>query len=180
MILESKRQGEEIERAIAMTQDERITILEQRLRAAEDRFEILNLLNRYGPLVDSGAAQEAAGLWVEGGGYNYSGGNSNGTRLAAPAELVKVYEGAGHMDLVGAGCSHLTATPVIMVEGDQATALGYSYVFLRENERWVVLRAAMNEWKLVRTNAGWRIAERFNRTTSGSVDSYEVMRRVLA
>lgn len=163
-----------------MNQDERIALLERRLCAAEDQLAILNLLNSYGPLVDSGDAQAAAKLWVEGGGYNYSGGNSNGTRLEAPVELVKVYEGAGHMSLVGAGCSHLHATPVITVNGDHAVALGYSYVILKEDDRWFVFRAAINEWKLVRAAAGWRIAERFNRTVSGTEDSYEVMRRIKA
>ena len=163
-----------------MNQDERIELLERRLRAAEDHLEILNLLNSYGPLVDSGNALAAAALWVEGGGYNYSGGNSNGTRLQAPDALVKVYEGAGHMSLVGTGCSHLTATPVITLNGDHATALGYSYVILKEGERWFVFRAAINEWKLLRTPAGWRIAERLNRIISGTEDSHDVMRRIAA
>jgi hypothetical protein len=164
----------------ALSLEERIATLERRLRAAEDHLAILNLLNSYGPLVDSGAAQAAAALWVEGGGYNYSGGNSNGTRLEAPAALVDVYEGAGHRGLVAKGCSHLTATPVITLQGDRATALGYTYVILREGERWILLRAAINEWQLTRTDAGWRIAERFNRIVSGSADSHEVMRRVAA
>ena len=161
-----------------MQQDERIALLERRLCAAEDHLAILNLLNSYGPLADSGAARATAALWVEGGGYNYSGGNSNGTRLEAPDDLVKVYEGRGHKGLIGTGCSHLTATPVITVDGDHATALGYSYVILKEGERWFVFRAAINEWKLVRTEAGWRIAERFNRTIGGTEDSHEVMRRL--
>jgi hypothetical protein len=163
-----------------MTQEERLENLERRLQAAEDQLAILNLLNSYGPLVDSGAAREAAALWVEGGGYNYSGGNSNGTRLEAPAALVNVYEGAGHRSLVETGCSHLTATPVITLQGDNATALGYTYVILKEGERWILLRAAINEWKLTRTPSGWRIAERFNRIISGNEDSHEVMRRIAA
>jgi hypothetical protein len=163
-----------------MDQEERFEALERRLRVAEDRFEILNLLNSYGPMVDSGSAGAAAALWVEGGGYNYSGGNSNGTRLQAPEDLIKVYEGPGHMGLVSAGCSHLTATPVITMDGDRATALGYTYVILKEGDRWYLLRAAINEWKLQRTDAGWRIAERFNRTITGSEDSHEVMRRIAA
>jgi SnoaL-like domain len=164
----------------AVQQDERIETLERRLRAAEDHLAILNLLASYGPLVDSCNAEAAAGLWVEGGGYNYSGGNSNGTRLEAPADLIKVYEGAGHLSLVAAGCSHLTATPAVTVHGDHATALGYSYVVLKEGDRWFLFRAAINEWKLVRTPAGWRIAERFNRTLTGTEESHEVMRRSAA
>ena len=158
---------------------ERLAALEGRIRAAEDHLAILNLLNSYGPLVDSGSAEPAAQLWIEGGGYNFSGGTSQGTRLEAPDRLVAMYEGDGHMGLVKTGVSHLTATPVVKVDGDEANALGYTFVILREGERWFVFRAAINEWKLVRTSEGWHIAERFNRTLTGSEESHEVMRRIL-
>ena len=162
-----------------MDVEERLATLERRLQAAEDHLAILNLLDSYGPLVDSGSAEPASHLWIEGGGYNFSGGTSQGTRLEAPDRLVAMYRSEGHMGLVNTGCSHLTATPVIKVNGDAATALGYTFVILREGERWFVFRAAINEWKLVRTADGWRIAERFNRTLTGSEDSHEVMRRIL-
>ena len=55
-----------------MTLEERLAALEARLQAAEDHLEILNLINSYGPLVDSGMDQDAAALWVAGGGYNYT------------------------------------------------------------------------------------------------------------
>ena len=162
-----------------MDVEERLAALEARVRAAEDHLAILNLLNSYGPMVDSGSAEPAAQLWIEGGGYNFSGGTSQGTRLEAPDRLVAMYRGDGHMGLVKNGVSHLTATPVIKVDGDEATALGYTFVILREDERWFVFRAAINEWKLVRTAGGWRIAERFNRTLTGSDESHQVMRRIL-
>ena len=55
-----------------MSIEDRFAALEGRLRAAEDQLEILNLLNSYGPLVDSGTDQQAAQLWVEGGSYNFT------------------------------------------------------------------------------------------------------------
>lgn len=162
-----------------MSIEERLAAVEARLQAAEDRLAILDLLNSYGPLVDSGSAREAAALWVEGGGYNFSGGMSGGTRLEAPAQLVAMYESEGHMGLVGNGVSHFTGTPRITLDGDRARAVGYSFVVLREGERWFLWRAAINEWRLVRTGQGWRIEERLNRTLDGSPASHEVMRRVL-
>jgi hypothetical protein len=160
--------------------EERLAALEAGLLAAEDRLEILNLLNSYGPLVDSGSAAEAAALWVDGGGYNFSGGISGGMRLEAPEQLVSMYQTEGHMELVGTGCSHLTAMPKITVDGDSAIAVGYSFVVLKESDRWYLWRAAVNEWTLVRTADGWRIKERFNRGLEGTKDSHDVMRRVLA
>jgi hypothetical protein len=163
-----------------MSIEDRVAALEARLRAAEDKLEILNLLNSYGPLVDSGEAEAAARLWVAGGGYNFSGGMSGGSRLEAPDQLEAMYRSEGHMGLVNAGASHLTATPKITVDGDEATALAYSFVVLKEGERWILWRGAINHWKLVRTAEGWRIAERRNRTLDGSPHSHEVMRRVMS
>lgn len=157
----------------------RLDALEARLRAAEDQLAIQNLLNSYGPLVDSGEAAAASALWVDGGGYNFSGGIAGGTRLEAPDQLVAMYETEGHMGLVNTGCSHLTATPRITVTGDTAEAVGYSYVMLKEGERWYLWRAAVNHWQLVRTPDGWRISERFNRALDGSTDSHDTMRKVM-
>lgn len=161
-----------------MSIEDRLAALEQRLRAAEDHLEILNLLNSYGPLVDSATAKEAGELWVEGGGYNF-GLNEGGTkRLVAPDEIAGMYSWEGHMNLVNTGCSHLTATPKITVAGDEAQAVGYSFVVLREGERWYLWRAAINHWTLRRQPEGWRIVERFNRTLDGSPQSHETMRKV--
>ena len=162
-----------------MDMEQRIAALEARLQAAEDHLEILRLLNSYGPLVDSGSSVTAAELWEKGGGYNFSGGLSGGTRLTAPEQLVAMYETEGHKGLVNTGVSHLTATPRITVQGDTAEAVGYSFVILREGERWYFWRAAINHWILARTEKGWRIKERFNRGLDGSEDSHEVMRKVL-
>jgi hypothetical protein len=162
-----------------MTIDDRLAVLETRLLAAEDQLAIIALLNSYGPLVDSGSAQEAADLWIRGGGYNFSGGISGGARLEAPDQLVAMYQTEGHMGLVNTGVAHFTGMPKITVTGDRADAVGYSFVILKEGDRWFVWRGAINHWTLARTADGWRIAERFNRTLDGSQDSHATMRKVL-
>ena len=163
-----------------MDAEQRLTALEARLRAAEDHLEILNLLNTYGPLVDSATAEPAGALWVEGGGYNFTLPDGETKRLSAPAGIAGMYSWPGHLDLVNTGCAHLTATPKVTVKGEEAQAVGYSIVILREGERWFLWRAAVNHWTLRRTEAGWRIVERFNRALDGSPESHETMRKVLA
>jgi len=163
-----------------MSIEQRLAALEARCRAAEDHLEILNLLNSYGPLVDSGSDDAAARLWVDGGSYNFGLPDGSIGRLEAPDEIAGMYRSAGHMGLVDTGCSHLTATPRITVDGDDAQAVGYSFVVLREGDRWYLWRAAVNHWVLKRTEAGWRIADRFNRTLDGSAVSHEIMRKVAA
>ena len=50
-----------------MTVEERLALLEQRLRRAEDELAIARLMASYGPLVDADAV---AGLWTDDGEYN--------------------------------------------------------------------------------------------------------------
>jgi hypothetical protein len=158
-----------------MSVEERLAALESRLRAAEDQLEILQLLNTYGPLVDSGESYPAAHLWVDGGAYDMGGVY----RAKAYDEIAAVYESEGHKNLVNTGVSHLTATPRITVDGDTAEAVAYSFVVLKEGERWYFWRASINHWTLTRTAAGWRILERYNRVLDGSQDSHDTMRRVM-
>lgn len=160
------------------TIEERLAALEARCRKAEDHLEILNLLNTYGPLVDSATAQPAGELWVAGGGYSFTLPNGGTRRLEAPDEIAGMYHWDGHRDLVQTGCAHLTATPKISINGDVAEAVGYSLVILKEGERWIVWRAAVNHWALRRTEQGWRIVERANRALDGSPESLETMRKV--
>jgi hypothetical protein len=162
-----------------MTIEERLDALEARCRKAEDHLEILNLLNTYGPLVDSCTAKEAAELWIEGGKYSFTKPDGEPASMSAPDEIASVYAWPGHVELTETGCAHMTATPRIKVDGDAARALAYSFVVLREGERWFVWRAAVNHWTLTRTGDGWRIVERFNRPLDGSKESHETMQKVL-
>lgn len=157
----------------------RLAALEARLLAAEDQLAILNLLNTYGPLVDSATGGPAGELWVAGGGYNFTLPDGGSKRLEAPDEIAAMYGWPGHLDLVNTGCAHMTGTPKITVAGDDAQAVGYSLVILREGDRWFVWRAAVNHWILRRTASGWRIVERFNRALDGSPESHETMRKVM-
>jgi hypothetical protein len=162
-----------------LDREARLLELERRLRKAEDHLEILNLLNSYGPLVDSATGGPAGDLWVEGGGYSFTLPDGGDKRLVAPDEIAGMYSWPGHLDLVKTGCAHLTATPRISVDGDDAQAVGYSVVILREDERWFLWRAAVNHWTLRRTDDGWRIVERYNRALNGSEESLATMRKVM-
>lgn len=161
--------------------EQRLAAMEARLQAAEDRLAILDLLNTYGPLVDSAEGEAAAELWEEGGSYAfvYEGELKH---LRAPEELAPMYGWPGHLDLVKTGVSHFTGTPRIMLDGDRAKAVGYSFVVLRnaDGEGWKVWRAAVNRWLLKRTDAGWKITERRSIPLDGSELSLSTMKEVMA
>lgn len=162
-----------------MTIEARVSALEERLQTAEDHLAILNLLNSYGPLVDSGSDQDAVALWMEGGGYNFTRPDGGAGRLEAPEALSALYRSDPHQALITTGSAHVTLTPKITIEGNDAQAVGYSLVVEREGRRWFLERASINHWTLQRTKFGWRIVERLNRTLTGSQETHELMRRVL-
>jgi hypothetical protein len=70
--------------------------------------------------------------------------------------------------------------PRVTVSGNRADAVGYSFVVLKEGERWYLSRAAINRWSVVRTPEGWRILERQNRILDGSPESRKLMRGAMA
>lgn len=161
-----------------MTVDDRLECIERRLQAAEDRSEILELIAAYGPLVDSGLADEAAGLWCAGGGYGIFDPSSGAHRIEAPEDLAKMYRAPANLDMIRAGCGHFVTMPNLAIEGDRAEAVGYTFVARYDGEGWPVWRAAVNRWLLQRTSQGWRIGERFNRVLDGSDEAQAIMRRV--
>jgi len=158
-----------------MTTEERLAQIEERLQAAEDQLEIINLLNTFGPLIDSGEGAKAPYLWVEGGVYDMGAVR----RGIAYEDMATIWTADSHKQYVRNGMSHLTAVPRIAVDGDNAEAVGYSYVMMREGERWFIARASINHWTLTRMPDGWRIVERHNRLLDGSDESIETMRRIM-
>jgi hypothetical protein len=156
-----------------MDVESRLTAMEARLRAAEDQLEILHLLNSYGPLADSGESRSAAALWTEDGVYDAGGF----ARFEGRDAITGIIDDEGHRALIDTGSAHVTATPRIVLHGDTAEAVAYSFVLLRSEGAWDVWRASANHWRLERTNDGWRIVERFNRVLDGSDASHDVLRR---
>ena len=143
------------------TVEERLEQLETRLQVAEDRLAIANLIASYGPAVDrrDGAATEA--LWSTEGTYVI------GDEVVPFAGLADIVDRPGHIRYVTAGCSHFLSPARIEVTGDTAVAVNYSMVVMHEGERWVVDRLSANRWELVRTDGGWKVERRANRTITG-------------
>lgn len=156
-----------------VTVDERLAALEARLRVLEDERAILHLLATYGPLVDSGACDEAAALWTADGIYDVGGIGP----VQGHGAIAALYKSALHQDLIHTGSGHVTSLPQIRIEDDSATAIAHSFVLLRGDDGWKVWRASANDWTLRRMPDGWRIVERRNRPLDGSAASHGVLRR---
>jgi hypothetical protein len=152
----------------------RLAALEARVRVLEDENALHRLMTSYGPAVDSGSADEAGALWTSDGTYETDGGPGVMQGSAGVAAMVR---GRGHQSLLP-NCAHQVGPGVVRVDGDRAEATTYSRVYLREGDTYRVWRVAVNEWHFVRTDAGWRIERRVNRSL-GHPDSTGLLRHAL-
>lgn len=143
--------------------EQRMAKLERRLRDVEDRLEIMQILARYGPAVDSCSREATAALWADDGRYDFGG-----EPLAGADAVGALVDLPSHRAYVGQGCVHALGAPVIAVDGDRAVATCNSRVYLHDGDGWRVERAAANRWILVRTEAGWKVLERTNCLANGN------------
>ena len=138
--------------------------LPARIAMLEDREAIRDLIASYGPLADAGDCAGAAALWTEDGVYEVGGFGEYRGRAA----IRELLEGENHQGLIAGGAAHVLSPPVIALDGDRAVARTYSVVFRCLGESWEAHRVSANEWRLVRTAEGWRVAHRLNRLLDGS------------
>ena len=137
---------------------DRIAALEARLRAVEDELALYRLMTSYGPAADSGDGEKASELWTEDGVYDSDGAGV----LAGRDAIAGMLAGEGHQAMVP-GCAHVNTPVVIDVDGDRATAVGYSQVWRTDDGTHRVFRLAANRWEFSRTSEGWRVVRRTNR-----------------
>ncbi len=157
------------------TAQERIADLERRLHRLEDERDIAGLLAAYGPLVDAGDADAAAGLWTEEGVYDVGGWVMTGRE-----EIAAMVRSADHQGLIAQGCCHFFGPPVITVDGDDAVAVCESTLLVRrERGGYAVLRAGVHVLRLTRHPGGWRIVTRTARQLDGRREVWEMIAAAL-
>ena len=146
----------------------RIEKLEQRIQELEDHRDITQLVAQYGPAVDSGSADEAAGLWTENGIFEAVGAIT----MRGQDEIAGMVRGAGHQDLILNGCGHVLTVPHVHLDGDEATGRSYAMNIRWDvaAQRFWVARVSANTWRWVRTPAGWKIADRVNANLDGGAE----------
>ncbi|WP_433562026.1 nuclear transport factor 2 family protein [Nocardia sp. CA-151230] len=151
--------------------EERLAVLEDRLRRVEDELAITRLIASYGPLVDAGAAEAVAELWTEDGEYDVEGWH-----MRDRGQVRDMVESQAHQSLIAAGSAHFLGPVSVTVDGDTAAAVCESLLVRRRDGGFFVWRAGANHFRLVRTPEGWRIAQRITRALDGS----EAARKLLA
>ena len=163
-----------------------LSSLERRLRAVEDRLEILNLLggSPFSSDVPSPAFWEA--MYEEQAVMDRGAGLDE---IRGREKLVDIVRGAPHMAAVRGGMAHFAGLPHVRIDGDRAVATGYLQIIVPHREGpeiglgdyppsagLVVWRLSANRWELERTPDGWRITKRTIRTVP-SIEALDLLRR---
>lgn len=145
--------------------------LQGRVRLLEDHLEISQLVAQYGPSVDSGSADEAAALWTADGIFDAVGA----IEMRGHEQIAAMVRSEGHQSLIRNGCGHVLTVPHVVVHGDEAEGRSYA-LNIRwdpEAQRFWVARLSANTWRWIRTDDGWRIAERVNASLDGTAEHRE-------
>ena len=140
--------------------------LEDRIKRIEDQLAIHRLVNSWGPAVDTGDSAAAAALWSEDGVLE-----SDLSRLVGPEAVAAMVESDGQQSLIREGCAHVQAFPLVTIDGDTATATGYSRVYRFNDGAHEIWRISANRWEFRRTSEGWRITRRVNHVIDGGPEA---------
>ena len=154
--------------------EDRLAIVERRLRALEDERGIARLIASYGPLVDSGDADGAAALWTVDGSYDVESWMMSGRD-----EVAAMVRSDAHQGLIAKGCCHFFGPPVIEVDGDEALAVCESTLLVRrESGGYAVARAGVHLLRLRRDSESWRIVSRTARQLDGTASARDLIAEV--
>ena len=157
--------------------------LEARLRAIEDRLEILNLIASHPPSADTGADFYARAVYAEDGVFD-RGDVAGGISVDGYAELMTRQ---AHKDALAGGLGHFCGLPYIDIDGDRATVTSYLQILTPAQGEAVevpnhgaskgfrIHRLAANRWDLVRGAKGWRIKRRTVRSLDGTPAARELL-----
>ena len=162
--------------------------IETRLRAIEDRLEILNLIASHPPSADSGADYFTRAVYTPDGTIDLGGGKGAQGNEAI-AGMVKE---PGHQAAIAGGLAHFCGLPRIEIDGDSATVTSYLQILTPHptaepyevpnhgaTKGFRIHRVGANRWELVRTDQGWKIKRRTLRPLDGSEPARELLRGAL-
>lgn len=174
---------------IAHDTDKRASKTEQllaRLRATEDRLEILNLLA--GSAFSSDVASEA--YWTE--MFTEDATFDRGVKQdKGRDEILKIINAPEQKEAIKAGMTHLAMLPHIKLKGNSAVAIGYLLIVMPDSAAshvklagkgvssgFSIYQITMNKWELVRTELGWKVSNRMVLPMTNN-DSREIIKRTI-
>ncbi|MFI6874779.1 nuclear transport factor 2 family protein [Streptomyces sp. NPDC050400] len=148
--------------------EQQLNRLERQLSRYADEAAITSLILSYGPLVDAGRADAVAALWEQDGVYDV-----DELAMAGREEIAAMVRSPNHQRWIRDGCAHVIGAPRVTLLDDEATAVNYSLMVVRDPEtaRFALRRATANHWHLRRGPQGWLVARRTSRVLDGREES---------
>ncbi|MGI8755513.1 MAG: nuclear transport factor 2 family protein, partial [Acidimicrobiales bacterium] len=152
---------------------DRIEELETRLRRVEDELAIRDVILSYGPAADTGRAEVAASAWSEDGTYDW---DASAPPFGGRDDIAAMLRSDAHQHLLDTGVAHVAGPPLVELDGDHATALGYTMVMRRDPEtrRFSLWRVSAARWELERRDGSWQVRRRTHRLLDGRLAAQEV------
>ena len=164
-------------------------LLEDRVRAVEDRLAIFDLIASHPPAADTGTdryyreAFAADGEMDLGGGKSAHGNDTIGM-------LVKTPE---HQAAIAGGLCHFAGLPRVELNGDSAVAISYLQIITPDRQAaprevpghgsttgFRIHRVGANRWELKRGKDGWKVVKRTLRPLDGTGDARALLRSAIA
>ena len=162
--------------------------IEERLRAIEDRLDILNLIASHPPSADSGADYFTRQVYTDDGVIDLGGGKT----ASGNDEVAAMVQTPGHQAAIAGGLAHFCGLPRIDIDGDAATVTSYLQIITPHPDAaphevpnhgttrgFRIHRVGANRWELVRTASGWKIKRRTLRPLDGTEPARELLRGAL-
>jgi hypothetical protein len=149
--------------------------VEERLRALEDQQAIYQVVCGYGYSVDGCNAASVGERYTEDGVYAVGDMPSWVGREA----VAGITASAGHLQLVGAGCAHMSTLPFVVIDGDRAVATCHTMVPMHGENGFFIGRLSASRIELVREGDGkWRIMHRQNYMLDGKQEGPALLGRL--
>jgi ketosteroid isomerase-like protein len=149
---------------------DRLAALEARVQTLEDELAITRTIVAYGFAVDTGDATATGALFTDDAVFDVD--EIFVMRGRGEVEAM-VLDEQGHQRLLP-DCAHTIGPAVVRIDGDRATAVGYSRVYVRRAKGVELFRVGCNRWDLVRDGSGWQIERRTTRAL-GSAEAQGVL-----
>jgi hypothetical protein len=143
--------------------------MEERLRAVEDRLEILNLLA--GSALSSDVASEA--YWQSMFAHNAEMDRGGAHGVANRDQIMEIVCSTNQAAAIESGMAHSLALPHIQIDGDHAVATGYLQVLILDpdsptvtlagkgsRQALVTYHLTVNRWELERSGERWQVTRR--------------------
>lgn len=154
-----------------------------RITAAEDKLEILTLLS--GSAFSSDVASES--YWKKMFTADAVFDRGQDRQDKGIAAILKIVNAPDQHEAIKYGMRHLAMLPHITLKGDSAIATGYLLIVMPDTAAshvnlpgkgvspgFSIYQLTVNRWKLVRSNAGWKVSQRTVRTITGN-DSHNIL-----